>query len=53
MGAVTFLPIAERELRLAARKRSTFWIRIIAALVAFVIGTCFLLLTMQASMGEL
>ena len=52
IGAVTLLPIAERELRLAARKRSTFWVRIISALVAFVIGTCFLLLTMQASLGS-
>jgi ABC-2 family transporter protein len=41
----TFLPIVERELRVAARKRSTFWVRIIAALVAFVIGTGFLILT--------
>jgi len=28
------LPVAERELRVAARKRSTFWIRIVAALLA-------------------
>src|SRR5690242_17627334 len=41
----TLLPIAERELRVAARKRSTFWLRIIAALVAFIIGTGFLILT--------
>src|ERR1041385_3110557 len=40
-----FLPILERELRVGARKRSTFWLRIIAALVAFAIGTGFLILT--------
>src|SRR3954471_4305967 len=34
---MTFLPIVERELRVAARKRNTFWLRLIAAMVAFVI----------------
>jgi hypothetical protein len=38
---MTFLPIAERELRVASRKRSTFWVRVIAAIVALVIGTGF------------
>jgi len=38
---VTFLPIAERELRLASRKRSTFGLRIAAALVALLIGCSF------------
>jgi len=42
---MTFLPVVERELRVAARKRSTFWLRIAAALVALVIGCAFLLLT--------
>jgi len=41
---VTFLPIAERELRVAARKRSTFWLRVVAALVALVIGGACLML---------
>jgi hypothetical protein len=36
---VVFLPIVERELRVAARKRSTFWVRLAAALVALVIGS--------------
>jgi ABC-type transport system involved in multi-copper enzyme maturation permease subunit len=40
---VTFLPIVERELRVAARKRSTFWVRTTAAIVALVIGGGFLL----------
>ena len=39
-----FLPVVDRELRVASRKRSTFWTRIIAALVAFLIGTGFLIL---------
>jgi hypothetical protein len=43
-----FLPIVERELRVAARKRSSFWVRIAAALVAFVIGTAFLILSRVA-----
>src|ERR1022692_4698140 len=33
------LPIVGRELRLAARKRSTFWLRVAAALTAMVIGS--------------
>jgi hypothetical protein len=42
---MTFLPIIDRELRLAARKRSTFWLRIVAALVATVIGTGIMVLS--------
>ncbi|MBI3879993.1 MAG: ABC transporter permease subunit, partial [Verrucomicrobia bacterium] len=39
---MTFLPIVERELRVAARRRSTFWVRIVGALVAVLIGAGFL-----------
>ncbi len=42
---MTFLPIVERELRVASRKRSTFWLRVGAATVAMVIGSGCLLLT--------
>jgi hypothetical protein len=42
---VTFLPIVGRELRVAARKRSTFWLRIAASLAAILIGCLFLLLS--------
>ena len=42
---MTFLPIVGRELRVASRKRSTFWVRVVAALVALVIGSGFLILT--------
>jgi len=48
---VTFLPIVERELRVAARKRHTFWLRIVAALVALVVGGGFMVLTMAAPFG--
>jgi hypothetical protein len=43
---MTFLPIVDRELRLAARKRSTFWLRIVAALVAMVVGTALMILSL-------
>jgi ABC-type transport system involved in multi-copper enzyme maturation permease subunit len=42
---MSVLPIVARELRVAARKRSTFWLRIIAALVAFVIGAMVMVLS--------
>src|SRR5688572_24709046 len=50
---MTFLPIVQRELRVAARKRNTFWLRIIAALVALVIGGGFLVLTMSLPFGTI
>jgi len=40
---VTFLPVLERELRVAARKRSTFWFRVLAAIIAVIIGGMVLL----------
>ena len=42
---MNFLPIVNRELSVAARKRSTFWLRVAAALAGLVIGGGFLLLT--------
>lgn len=44
-----FLPIVQRELRVAARKRGTFWSRLVAALVAIVIGCGFFILTSVGS----
>jgi hypothetical protein len=35
---MTFLPIVERELRVAARKAGTYWLRVLAALVVLVIA---------------
>lgn len=43
---MNFLPIVMRELRLAARKGATFWIRIAAALLTVLIGLGFLLVGM-------
>ena len=36
---MTFLPIVERELRLAARRQLTFWLRVVAALTAVIIAS--------------
>ena len=41
---MTFLPIVERELRVAARKPGTFWVRVAAALVVTLIGSTMLFL---------
>jgi len=41
---MNFLPIAERGLRVAARKRSTFWIRMSAALLTLIIAAALLLI---------
>src|SRR5579885_1440650 len=35
---MTILPIVERELRVAARRRGTYWTRLIVALLAILIG---------------
>ncbi len=43
---MTFLPIVERELRVAARKPATFWLRVVAALVALIIGGSVMVLTL-------
>jgi len=41
---MSFLPVVNRELRVAARKRSTFWLRVAAAMTALAIGAgCMLL----------
>jgi hypothetical protein len=49
--AMTFLPVVERELRVAARKRSTFWLRIIAALAGLLIGCGCLMLSAVSPLG--
>ena len=41
---MTFLPIVARELRVAARRRGTYWVRSAAALVLIVVGTWYFLL---------
>ncbi len=37
-GEVTFLPIVARELRVASRRRATYWVRCAAALSVIVVG---------------
>ncbi len=45
---MNWLLIAVRELRVASRKSSTFWVRLAAALTAAIIGSgCFLVSTLQ------
>jgi hypothetical protein len=46
-----FLPIVERELRVAARKASTVWFRVLAALVALVIGAGFLMMSLAVGVS--
>src|SRR5438270_633587 len=41
---MSVLPIVRRELRVAARKRSTFWLRVISAITAVVFGSGCLLM---------
>src|SRR5215471_2099926 len=48
---VTFLPIVERELRVAARKRSTYWLRVVAVAIALVLGTGFMLISIAGGVG--
>ena len=48
---MTFLPVVERELRVSARKRSTFWLRVVAGLIALFIGAGFLVLAALVGQG--
>jgi hypothetical protein len=48
---MTFLPIIARELRVAARKRSTFWLRVASALVGLVIGGAIMMLSRVGAFG--
>jgi ABC-type transport system involved in multi-copper enzyme maturation permease subunit len=38
MGHMTFSPIVERELRVASRRRATFWTRMVFAIIAVALG---------------
>ena len=46
---MTFLPIVARELRVASRRRGTFWTRTVVALGAIGIGVFFYLANIEAS----
>ena len=45
------LPIVNRELRVAARMRSTFWLRVAAALTALLLGSGCLLMSLVHGVG--
>lgn len=46
------LPIAERELRVSARKRVTFWVRVVGAAVALIVGAvCFAMTAIGPGFG--
>jgi len=49
---MTFLPIVERELRIATRRRSTYWLRVCAAGVALLIGGGMLVLSLVPFAGS-
>ncbi|MDW8309711.1 MAG: hypothetical protein RMK20_10090, partial [Verrucomicrobiales bacterium] len=52
---MTFLPIVERELRVAARRRGAFWLRVLSAVVALLLGAGFLVLALlleRLGMGQ-
>jgi ABC-type transport system involved in multi-copper enzyme maturation permease subunit len=48
---MVFLPVMGRELRVAARKRSTPWLRVVAALVALIIGSGFLAMSVTGGLA--
>jgi hypothetical protein len=48
---MTLLPIAERELRIASRKSSTFWLRTATSLAGLIIGAACLLLMHLGAFG--
>ncbi len=50
---MTFLPIVSRELRLASRRRGTYWIRSGAALVIMLVGTWLFLILRSDPSKEL
>jgi hypothetical protein len=49
---MTFLPIVTRELRVASRKRGTYWVRTGAALALIVLGTWIFLVMRTESTNE-
>jgi len=50
---MTFLPIVERELRVASRQRGTYWVRLAAGGVALIIGGWIMLLPGFTSPSDL
>src|SRR4029450_4653325 len=50
---MTFLPIVGRELRVPARKRSTFWLRVTAAFIGLLVGAGCMILMAVAGVPRL
>src|SRR6266700_257894 len=48
---MTVLPVVARELRIAARKRSNFWVRVAAALAAMILGSWFMAFSTVRGVG--
>src|SRR6266702_280613 len=48
---MTVLPVVARELRIAARKRSNFWLRVAAALAGMTLGSGFMALSTMRGVG--
>src|SRR5439155_5897114 len=48
---MTVLPVVARELRIAARKRSNFWLRVAAALAGMILGSGFMALSTLRGVG--
>lgn len=49
---MTVLPIVGRELRVAARRSGTYWLRVVAALAALIVGSGMLLPTLLPMNGQ-
>ena len=50
---MTFLPIVDRELRVAARRGGTYWMRMGAALVGIVVGTWIWLMMLRENQRQM
>ena len=50
---MTLLPIVARELRIASRRLSTYWVRTGAALMVIVVGTWFFLMMQRQAPREI
>ncbi|HVM51192.1 MAG TPA: ABC transporter permease subunit [Candidatus Acidoferrum sp.] len=48
-----FLPIVSRELRVASRQRSTYWVRSAAALVVLAVSTWFFIITQSQAPSQI
>ena len=49
---MTVLPIVERELRVAARRRTTYWVRLAIALVGMGVGAVIFVITFGLTVAQ-